>query len=215
MAGRKNPKDFRNAPFRDALKGASASFPAEKPQRKPVPNPDATPPEPAEAEFDREMAALGVQPLGGAERAASDEAATPESAGEPSDRELFLAALGGLDKSSQDDFPEQPAAGSEPRRMRRLHQGKLQPQAQLDLHGQLSGEALVRVGHFLDNARFHQLRCVLIITGRGRHSAEGPVLRTTVEAYLAGPGRDLVAEWARAPRQLGGEGALVVFLRST
>jgi len=93
-----------------------------------------------------------------------------------------------------------------------VRQGKLKPEAQLDLHGQQCEEALARVGHFLENACFHQLRCVLIITGRGQHSAQGPVLRQAVEDFLSGPGEKLIAEWGRAPRQYGGEGALVVFL---
>jgi len=166
------------------------------------------------SDFDQEMAALGVKPLAAdAERIAGYEVPEPpEEVDELSDDELFLASLGKLDSRFQDDIPDSSTL-AEPRRMKQLRQGKIKPEAQFDLHGMLCEEAVTRVGHFLENARFHQLRCVLVITGRGQHSANGPVLRDAIEAYLSGPGQGLVAEWARAPRRFGGDGALVVFLR--
>jgi DNA-nicking Smr family endonuclease len=52
----------------------------------------------------------------------------------------------------------------------------------------------------------------LIITGKGLHSSDGPVLRQAMEKLL-NQQREHVLEWSVAPRRFGGDGALIVFLR--
>lgn len=203
-------KGFQNAPFK-ALKGASVF-----PEQQPAPQQPAKPEPPeVEPDFLTAMEQLGVKPSGDA-RAEEPPPEPAEQGTAPEDDEaLFLEQLGRFDKRFRDELPveDQPTTAS-PRRLRQLRRGRIAPEAELDLHGSDRDTALVRLGHFLDNARFHGLQCVLVITGRGNRSAEGPVVREAVERYLAGPGGEQVLEWARAPRQHGGEGALVIFLRS-
>jgi DNA-nicking Smr family endonuclease len=59
------------------------------------------------------------------------------------------------------------------------------------------------------------MKTVLIVTGRGKSSGAEPVLRAEVERYLNHDAGAWVSEWGRAPRQYGGEGALVVFLKGS
>jgi DNA-nicking Smr family endonuclease len=56
---------------------------------------------------------------------------------------------------------------------------------------------------------------VLVITGKGNNSTGEPVLQQAVAAWLRDAGRELVLEIAPAPREMGGSGAFVVFLRPT
>ena len=127
----------------------------------------------------------------------------------------FLAAVEALGEVCRDE----PSPGGDepprarPRRMKQLERGELQPAEQLDLHGLTRGEALPRVRTFLAHAVRQQWPVVVIVTGKGLHSAEGPVLRRAVEQLLA-ESRELVLEWGAAPRRFGGAGALVVFLRN-
>ena len=99
--------------------------------------------------------------------------------------------------------------------MRQLRRGQLVPEDQLDLHGLHRHEALEKVRFFLEDAAYHGRRTVLIVTGRGQHSAEGPVLREAVARYLREEQGGQVLEWGVAPKNYGGDGALVVFLRGT
>jgi len=205
-------KGFHNAPFK-SLKGASVF-----PEREKV-LPEAAPPAPPaeeEPDFLAAMEQLGVTRSAAADPAPEITAESGESPASAEDEPLRLDQLGRYDQLFRDQLPpEAESASAQPRRSRQLRRGRLAPEAELDLHGCDRASALTRLGHFLDNARFHGLRCVLVITGRGNRSAEGPVLRDAVERYLAGPGSEQVLEWDRAPRQHGGDGALVLFLRGS
>lgn len=99
--------------------------------------------------------------------------------------------------------------------VRLLRQGDPAPQATLDLHGRraaASHDALVR---FVTNAVTTGKTCVLIIHGRGHHSAsDGPVLKSlVVEVLSSAELQPLVLAFASAPRSLGGQGATLVRLR--
>ncbi|MDT8442284.1 MAG: Smr/MutS family protein [Desulfuromonadales bacterium] len=171
--------------------------------------------------FAAEMECLGVQPLPGRDRQlpdTGDERPVAKPARQaPAERELFLETLGNLDSLFRDDVPEEqtdaaPAGHARPRRMRQLARGRLRPQAELNLHGLNATEAAARAGFFLEKACCDGLDCVLLITGKGLHSADGPVLRPAMERLLQEK-RALVVEWGVAPQALGGSGALAVFLR--
>ena len=71
--------------------------------------------------------------------------------------------------------------------------------ATLDLHGAGAAEARAAVRAFLrDQARRAPGGVVHVITGKGRGSASGAVLRPLVAAELRGPEcAPLVADWAR------------------
>jgi len=226
MAGNKRAKnsgsEMKNNPFK-ALKGFSVSdakaVTAPEPTQPPAPKASA-PEEPKS--FAEEMAFLGVRPMVGRPDTGEpivEKGAVPELLPQVpvSDEELFAEALGKLDTVFSDQFPEEDdevsVAGS-PRRMKQLRQGKLTPEATLDLHGMKRDEALNRVRYFLENSVYHGMKTVLIVTGRGKGSEGEPVLRSEVERYLADEGKTWLAEWGRAPKQHGGEGALAVFLKN-
>lgn len=212
MSGQKQDKQFHNNPFK-TLKGLSVSSES-KPGRTPQEAPAPLPPEPApEESFADEMTLLGVKPLSRGRGGAGQDETSNASADHYSDQDEFLAALDRID-SSLPEPAEDRSGSAKPRRMKQVRQRKLAPEATLDLHGTTRNEALQKLPHFLDNARFHGFSTLLVVTGKGLHSEEGPVLRQAVETYLDGPGRKLVREWGPAPRNYGGDGALILFLRS-
>jgi len=137
-----------------------------------------------------------------------------ESSAEASTDE-FLTAIEQFDLPCKDDETtvETEVSRARPRRMKQLERGALQPAGTLDLHGLTRDEALARTRAFLAHAARQGWPVVLLITGKGLHSQEGPVLRGEVEHLLA-EARDLVLEWGVAPRRHGGAGALAVFLRN-
>jgi DNA-nicking Smr family endonuclease len=84
---------------------------------------------------------------------------------------------------------------------------------QLDLHGLTREEALAALPRFLDTARRKGQKAALVITGKGINSPGEPVLQQAIASWLRDAGRGMVLEFAPAPRELGGGGAYVVFLR--
>lgn len=220
---KKSGKEFKSSPFKQ-LKGLCVSPPEEK-KTPPVPAGKKTSPRTGAEEvgFADEMARLGVERLGGGEAAEAAGKSAVEPAEKTADQaqsppadeeELFLAALGNMDAVFRDQVPEsEEPTPPGPRRMKLLRQGKLHPEGTLDLHGRTREEARQQVEFFLDDALYQGWKTVLIITGRGRGSGGEPVLRREVENFLAREAGGRVAEWGRAPARLGGEGALVVFLK--
>ena len=94
-----------------------------------------------------------------------------------------------------------------------MKRGTIRISRELDLHGFLKHEALIRLKQFVDAASSGGHEAVLVITGKGINSPEGPVLQGAVKEWLGKEGKTLVAEFSPAPRALGGSGAFVVFLR--
>ncbi len=217
-SGNSTPDSFKSNPFK-TLKGFAASVPEEETLEI-----DSDPGEKIKDEKERsffeEMEFLGVDPLldGPEERSVpesieTDAACIPQES--KSEEELFIEALGELDVKFSDRLPEEKIQ-AKPRRLKQLKRGSLSPDASLDLHGLLRHQVAGKIEYFLQNAAYQQWHTLLIVTGRGLHSADGqPVLRDEAEKYLETDGKALIAEWGRAPRQHGGEGALVVFLKKT
>ncbi len=106
------------------------------------------------------------------------------------------------------------AAGLDRRTMDRLRRGRLRPEARLDLHGSTREEAHRELTEFLHRARDDGRRCVIVITGRGRASEGGGVIRNETPRWLNLPAlRPLVLGFAEAQPKDGGAGALYVLLR--
>ncbi len=128
----------------------------------------------------------------------------------------FLEEIGRLKLDTQftDSIPDegelQPLSGN---RLRQVKRGVVSVDHQLDLHGLTREEALAALPRFLQSARKRGQQAVLVITGKGNHSAEEPVLHQAVASWLRDAGREMVLEFAPAPREMGGSGAYVVFLR--
>lgn len=135
----------------------------------------------------------------------------------PNDSQLFLAAMKKFGASFRDTFPERELEDADRRtstsRMRQLKRGTIRISQELDLHGFLRDESLLRLERFITDACNRGQQAVLVITGKGINSPEGPVLRGAVADWLGKKGKTLVAEFAPAPHALGGSGAFVVFLK--
>jgi len=136
---------------------------------------------------------------------------------EEEEQQFFLAELNKLhlDKTFRDELPEEEAPGRPQavNRMRMLRRGTIRLDYELDLHGLTRDEALEALTAFVSGAYKRGQQAVLVITGRGNNSPGEPVLQSAVADWLRNAGRGMVAEFAVAPRQHGGNGAVVVFLR--
>ncbi|HEX5772844.1 MAG TPA: Smr/MutS family protein [Geomobilimonas sp.] len=208
------PKDFAAAPFK-ALKGFQADSPATpSPVHKPAPVPVA--------EDDSDLflrAVANVRPLQEEpERPRPQKPAVPPKARfEAADRQVFLEAIEELrlDVNFRDELPDDvvPIKPLPVNRMRQLRRGALRIDYELDLHGMTRDEALESLARFITGAFNRGQKAVLVITGKGNNSPDEPVLQGAVASWLADRGKVMVAEFAPAPRQMGGNGAFVVFLR--
>ncbi len=207
--------EFNNDPF-NHLKGFAISTPVSN-VSTPIEVNNAEPE--VYGSFADEMKMLGVERINlSAEEIAivGEEDCHHEVKHGQDDEALFLAALDNFTVKFNDNLPEEVGAVhiAEPRRMKQLKKGDITPDASLDLHGCLRVEVAKRMDHFLASSKRNEWRTVLVITGKGLHSLDGhAVLRDEVEKYLAVHGKLQVVEWGRAPKQYGGSGALVLFLR--
>ena len=84
----------------------------------------------------------------------------------------------------------------------------------LDLHGLTADLAQERVSRFVRSEHRRGIRRILVVVGKGLHSAGPPVLRdAALDALTRGGAAPLVLAVASAPLALGGTGALLVQLR--
>jgi DNA-nicking Smr family endonuclease len=106
------------------------------------------------------------------------------------------------------------APGIDRRHLSRLRSGEIRVDVRVDLHGLHGPEARERVREALIGAAEAELRCALVIHGRGHHSEVGPVLKRELLRWLAEPplGRRVMA-FASATPEDGGTGATYVLLR--
>lgn len=131
------------------------------------------------------------------------------------DRDLFLEAMQGLQVLPKDEGEGARKKQSAPNRMKQLQRGEIRIDFELDLHGLTRDEALESLAHFIDGAFRRKQQAVLVITGKGYNSPGEPVLQGAVAAWLREHGKRKVAEFFPAPRQMGGSGAYVVFLKAS
>jgi len=212
-------QEFNHDPFNN-LKGFTVSEPEKKEQQPPDQKRTY---EKVFGTFAEEMEMLGVEQLeaeSDIEESLFDVPVVIDSSADgmkdQTDEELFFAAVNGFSVRFKDHLLDesQPGMKAVPRRMKQLKQGNLTPDASLDLHGCLRIEVVAKLRHFLQDAQYRGWQTLLVITGKGLHSEDGKsILRDEAEQFLAGEGKEVVAEWSRAPKQYGGDGALILFLR--
>lgn len=213
------PAEFKHNPFK-SLKGIAT---------KPVPARQK--PEPVREKkiflSAEDEAALFMRAMEGARRMEDEDApavasrkpTAPKKAEVvvPEDNQLFLQAMQKIGASFQEveheTEDEELERRSSSSRMRQLKRGTLRITQELDLHGFLKEEALKRLEHFIAAAYSLGHQAVLVITGKGINSPEGPVLQGAVATWLQSKGKGMVAEFSPAPRDKGGSGAFVVFLK--
>ena len=214
---KKKSHDFNNSPFKH-LKGLSLPV-KEEVKIAPLPSRSEVT---REYNFSTEMKGLGVKILPADERLADVEtppAEAPVTTNRPivseprNDEELFLSAIQGMEVVFNDEIPDLEVPRATPRRLKLVEQGRLRPSERLDLHGCTRSEARRRTAHFLENALHHGYPLVLIITGWGKSGSGEAILREEIVRFLRTDGAPLINEWALAPKNLGGDGALLVFPR--
>jgi len=106
--------------------------------------------------------------------------------------------------------------GSDKRTFEKLRKGKFPIEARLDLHGMKLEEAHRAVIYFIDDCHKRGNKCVLIITGKGKHSS---LNRTTINSEFASwlnssPIRMKIVCFTHAAIRDGGSGAFYVLLKS-
>lgn len=146
-------------------------------------------------------------------RPVRDEAAADTSA---EDQALFAQAMAALERVPDKDARTRPRAvkPQAPRRGRPPKAREVTVEDRLDLHRERQDRALERLRDFLVAAAVRRLGTVLVVTGKGYHSADGQgVLRQAVESWLIRFGTPWVAHFSAAPRELGGRGAWLLELR--
>lgn len=219
--GKKNKETFGQNPFK-SLKGFSVPAPLAK-VAPPVASVSSERAVTEEPDFSCEMERFGVRRI---EQEEEMRPVVPVTVARPavevranlSEDELFLASLGVMQTVFSDELPEEDGAAAPTelsRRMKLVRQGKLRPEATLDLHGCTRDVARLKVRHFLENAVYRAQTMVLIVTGWGKSGNGEAVLRDDLANYLRRESAAWVSEWAVAPRALGGDGALVVFLKKS
>jgi DNA-nicking Smr family endonuclease len=98
--------------------------------------------------------------------------------------------------------------------LRKLRRGGWPVQDYLDLHGNDSDAARKLLQEFLHTASQHELRCVLVIHGKGLNSRGGEaVLRKLTRHWLTQ--HPLVLGYCDAPPKEGGSGAVLVLLKTS
>jgi len=133
-------------------------------------------------------------------READERAALAES--QRDDPGRHAETLGDALAYRRDDVPAQT--------LRRLKRAEFAIEDEIDLHllGERAAEDLLR--RFLVEALNAAHHCVLIVHGKGLHSAQGPVLKGMVERVLSQ--RADVLAYASPPAAHGGTGAVLALL---
>ena len=117
------------------------------------------------------------------------------------------------DRLEGGDEPSFLRPGLAPGVLRDLRRGRWVIQDEIDLHGLNRDEARALLAAFLAGALKHGVRCVRIVHGKGLGSpGKQAVLRRLVRGWLMQ--RDEILAYCQAKPQDGGEGAVVVLLRS-
>ena len=103
-------------------------------------------------------------------------------------------------------------AGQRRRVLRELRRGRWPVEDEIHLRGMRAAEALRAAGDFIRAARKESFRCVCIVHGKGRGSADGrPVIKGEIDHWLRR--HDAVDAFCSARDTDGGSGALYVLLR--
>lgn len=118
-------------------------------------------------------------------------------------------------------MPEKPNIAMDYKAYKKMKSGKITPESRIDLHGLTLAQAHPRLIGFIQDSAHQGRRLVLVITGKGRISADdGPiparpgVLRHQVPHWLNSmPLKPLIMQINEANRKHGGQGAIYVYLR--
>ncbi len=102
--------------------------------------------------------------------------------------------------------------GLQEKQIRRLRQGKIRPEARLDLHHTRAGEVFELTDSFIQLSKTRNKRCLLIIHGKGFYSKDNtPLIKNMLNEWLR-IHPDVVAFQSALPRD-GGTGAIYVLIK--
>lgn len=210
------PKEFAATPFK-ALKGVALET---REQGASAPAPAKQAPPASREEMDDEFLFLNafadIRPLHPA-KAAPHKARAQAAKEQKDDDEMraFLQAVESLklDVRFSDENLELPQPPVSVNRLRQVRRGGIRIDLQLDLHGLTRDEAVESLDRFVKGAYNRGQKGVLVITGKGNNSPGEPVLKLAVAGWLREAGKAMVSEFVAAPRDMGGSGAFVVFLK--
>jgi DNA-nicking Smr family endonuclease len=97
--------------------------------------------------------------------------------------------------------------------LKSLDQGKVKPDGVLDLHGYKLQDAKTTLQRYIINAYEENVRNILIITGKGQNNTG--VLKKEVPLWLNNEIlTNLLVNYKIAPKNFGGEGALLVRIKN-
>ena len=106
------------------------------------------------------------------------------------------------------------AAGVDGRTVTRLKRGQIRPEGRLDLHGLALDQAHRAVSAFIERCAGQGLRCVIVITGKGKVGEVSGTIRTELPRWLNLPAtRGRILAIAQAQPRDGGAGASYILLR--
>ena len=98
-------------------------------------------------------------------------------------------------------------------RFKLINKGKVKPDGVLDLHGHRLKDAKIALHNYIANAYEENVRNILIITGKGQSNAG--VLKKEVPLWLNDKKlTNVIVNYKIAPRNFGGEGALLVRIKN-
>ncbi len=102
--------------------------------------------------------------------------------------------------------------GVQPNTLKKLRQGKLAIESELDLHGMTVEQARTTLLRFLEECRQFEYRCVCIVHGKGYSSPDNrPVIKPLLNRWLR-DATEVLAFHSALPKH-GGGGSLYVLLR--
>lgn len=122
--------------------------------------------------------------------------------------DLWMRRYGVVDKDAEFERMEEKRRYSSAASIK-----KLPFEAQLDLHGLTREEAWQSLNAFIGECSSRKLKKVLIVHGKGNHSAEEPVLKDTVRAFIEQDKR--LGASGHPSGADGGRGATWVIIRAS
>lgn len=98
----------------------------------------------------------------------------------------------------------------------KLRKGKMVPEARLDLHGMREEQAYQSFARFIASSKASGLRCLLVITGKGKSPNSSGALRRALPLWIESARfSSLILAYSPAARKDGGDGAWYILLRRT
>ena len=113
---------------------------------------------------------------------------------------------------SLDDKYDLKNAPHHPQKKNKRRETSGEPEDTLDLHGLTVEEAAKEIKSFVLSCKLKGYYIVKIIHGKGLHSPGEAKLKRLVEEYLNGDGKKMISSWKLAPHNMGGDGAVLIYL---